>query len=177
MACDRSRKWKPPQSPSAFRGVPSQFQVEVKTTEARAESEPKMLGQTRWITPDYFSVLHMRVIAGELCRNRVDSTTVMVNRSFAELYLSGSTAIGRHLFLPGNSFLSAAEVRGVVGDARETGIDHEPQPTVYWCDASLQPGMFFLVRTRGEPGAMTKRSSAGRSMRSNLSARYTISLR
>jgi putative ABC transport system permease protein len=78
----------------------------------------------------------------------------MINRSFAQLYLGGSAGIGRHLLQPGNPNPSPAEIRGIVGDARETGLDREPPPTVYWCTGAMQPGTFFLVRVRGEPGAM-----------------------
>ena len=52
---------------------------------------------------------------------------------------------------PTNIYLSTSVVRGVVGDARETGLDHEPVPTVYWCATSWQPGVHFLVRAHGDP--------------------------
>src|SRR5262249_13144647 len=82
------------------------------------------------------------------------STTMMVNRSFANTYLSGSAVVGRHLLQIGNAFLKPSEARGIVGDARDNGLDHEPVPTVYWCFAGMQPGTFFLVRTNVEPTAM-----------------------
>lgn len=135
-------------------GVPSQYEIELKTTEGRAESEPKMLAQGRWVTPEYFAVMRIPLVAGEFCRDEPNTFTAMVNRSFANLYLNGSAAIGRHLFRPGNSILSAAEIRGIVGDARETGLEHEPPPTAYWCAASIQPGTYFLVRTHGEANSM-----------------------
>lgn len=140
---------------SSLPGVPNQYQIELKTTEARSESEPKILAQTRWVSPEYFSTLRIPLVAGELCRNQVATTTVMVNRSFANSYWNGSTAIGRHIVQPGNPFLSAAKISGIVGDVRETGLDHAPEPTAYWCNGSMQPGTFFLVRTRGEPTAVS----------------------
>src|SRR5215831_677227 len=132
-------------------GVPGQYEIELKTPEGRAESEPKMLAQGRWVTPEYFSVLRIPLLAGEFCRNELNASTMMVNRTFANLYWNGSAAVGRHVFLPG--YTGAAEIRGIVGDARETGLDREPPPTAYWCSGALQPGTFFLVRTHGEPGA------------------------
>ncbi|MGH9667007.1 MAG: ABC transporter permease, partial [Bryobacteraceae bacterium] len=135
-------------------GIPSQYQIELKTTEGRAESEPKILAQGRWVTPGYFATLHIPVVAGELCRNDLNTTTTMVNRSFANAYFNGSAAIGRHLVQPANSYLPPGEIRGIVGDARETGLDREPVPTVYWCAGTSQPGTFFLVRTRGKPNSM-----------------------
>jgi putative ABC transport system permease protein len=52
--------------------------------------------------------------------------------------------------------MTPGEIRGIVGDAREAGLDREPQPTVYFCNNLLQPGTFFLVRTHGEPSAMAE---------------------
>jgi putative ABC transport system permease protein len=135
-------------------GVPSQYQIELKTTEGRAESEPKMFAQGRWVTPEYFATLRIPILAGELCRGEPGTATAMVNRSFANLYLNGSAAIGRHLVQPSNPYLAAAEIHGIVGDARETGLDREAPPTAYWCAGTIQPGTFFLIRTRGEPNSM-----------------------
>jgi putative ABC transport system permease protein len=48
------------------------------------------------------------------------------------------------------------EIRGIVGDARETGMSNAPAPTVYWCGGNWQPGSYFLVRTHAEPHALTQ---------------------
>ena len=96
------------------------------------------------------------MVAGELCRDEPNTNTTMVNRSFANGYLAGSAAIGRHLVQPANAYLPPGEIRGIVGDARETGLDREPPPTVYWCAGSNQPGTYFLVRTHGEPRSMAE---------------------
>jgi putative ABC transport system permease protein len=93
-------------------------------------------------------------LAGESCRDGVNTSGVMVNRSFANAYLAGSAAIGRHLTQPGN--WPSSEIRGIVGDARESGMDREAAPTVYWCYSMLQPGTYFLVRTHGEPASMAE---------------------
>ncbi|MGH9662292.1 MAG: FtsX-like permease family protein, partial [Bryobacteraceae bacterium] len=135
-------------------GVPREYEIELKTTEGRAESEPKMLAQGRWVTPEYFAVMRIPILAGEFCRDDPNVTTAMINRSFANLYLNGSAAIGRHLVQPGNPYLAPAEIRGIVGDVRETGLDREPPPTAYWCTGATLPGTFFLIRVHGEPGSM-----------------------
>jgi putative ABC transport system permease protein len=135
-------------------GVPSEYQIELKTTEGRAESEPKLLAQGRWVSPEYFDTMRVPIVAGELCREEANANTAMVNRSFAGLYLNGSAAIGRHLVQPDNPYMAEAEIRGIVGDARETGLDREPPPTAYWCNGTIQPGTYFLIRTRGEPNSM-----------------------
>src|SRR5262249_41128696 len=137
-------------------GVPASYSVEMKSVEGRAETEPKMIAQGRAVSPGYFAVMHIPLLGGELCRDDPNTSHMMVNRSFANAYLGGSAAIGHHLTQPGNSYVGTAAIRGVVGDARETGLDREPVPTVYWCFGSNQPGSFFLVRTRGAPQAMAE---------------------
>lgn len=137
-------------------GVPTDYQVEMKSEEGRAETEPKMLAQGRNVTPEYFAAMRIPVLSGELCRYEPNTATMMVNRSFANAYLGGSAAIGHRLSQPGNANVPVSEIRGIAGDARETGLDHAPVPTVYWCFGANGPGTYFLVRTRGEPQAMAE---------------------
>jgi putative ABC transport system permease protein len=138
-------------------GLPNQYQVELKAAEGgghAAEIQPKLLAQARFVTPGYFPALRIPVLAGEMCRDHSDSSSVMVNSSFANFYFGGSGAIGRQLSVPENPNIRPAAIRGVVGDAREIGMDREPVPTVYWCSGSTQPGAYFLLRTQGNPDAM-----------------------
>ncbi len=137
-------------------GVPSEFQVELKTEEGRAETEPKIVTQARAVSPTYFATVQIPLLAGEMCRDEPNVNTMMVNRAFASAYFPGSSPIGRHLTQPGNLYIPTSEVRGIVGDARETGLDREPVPTVYWCISPGQPGTHFLARTHGEPRLMAE---------------------
>jgi predicted permease len=136
-------------------GVPGEYQIEVKTLEGRAETEPKMLAQGRWVTPGYFATMGIPLVAGEPCRDG-GTATAMVNRSFVNSYFAGSQALGRHLVQTGTIYSGQGEIRGIVGDARETGLDREPPPTVYWCATNIAPGSFFLVRTHGDPKSMAE---------------------
>lgn len=137
-------------------GVPNAFQVEVTTEAGRAETEAKMFAEGRWVTPEYFSVMRIPLAAGEPCRDDPGAPTAMVNRSFANAYLQGNAVVGHRLGVPSIPGWTPARVTGIVGDARETGLDRRPVPTVYWCSGSLQPGTFFLARTRVEPAAMAE---------------------
>jgi putative ABC transport system permease protein len=137
-------------------GVPSQYQVELKPLEGRPESEPKILAEERVVTPAYFATLHIPLMAGEMCREEAQTSPMMVNRSFADRYLAGAAAVGRTLTEPANSYIPPSTIRGIVGDAREIGLDREPVPTVYFCSSALQPGTYFLVRTHGAPQALAE---------------------
>lgn len=62
--------------------------------------------------------------------------------------------IGKHLGQPSGAYRPTTVVRGIVGDARERGVDHEPVPTIYYCGLIMQPGLYFLARTHGDPLAL-----------------------
>jgi putative ABC transport system permease protein len=137
-------------------GTANTYQIELRLLEGRAETEPKMLAQSRAVTAGYFATMHIPVLAGELCREQSATAQMMVNRSFANAYLNGAAGIGHHVDQPGNAYVTPAVIRGIVGDAREAGLEHEPVPTVYWCFTANQPGTYFLARTHGDPESMAE---------------------
>jgi predicted lysophospholipase L1 biosynthesis ABC-type transport system permease subunit len=95
-------------------------------------------------------------MAGEMCRPHPGRSVMLVNRSFADRYLGGAKAIGRSLVEPANAYTPPSQIIGIVGDARETGLDREPAPTIYWCSQMSQPGTYYLVRTHGAPKALAE---------------------
>ena len=137
-------------------GIPAAYQVELKVEEGRAESEPKVMVEGRAVSPSYFETVHIPVLAGELCREEVNGYAMMVNRAFANTYFAGSSPVGLHFSQPGSVNIPNSIVRGIVGDARETGLDRAPVPTAYWCITPGEPGTHFLARTHGDPRAMAE---------------------
>jgi putative ABC transport system permease protein len=157
-------------------GVPSQYQTGLRFTEGEQDPEHKIVTESRFITPGYFATMKIPVLSGDLCREpkfisapadptgvqhtAATAVQVVVNRSFADAYPAGSTVIGHHLQAVDNPFLRSSdigEVRGIVGDAREEGMNRPPSPTVYWCfGAPGGPDPFYLVRTRSEPMFMAE---------------------
>jgi len=141
-------------------GVPAKWQTELKLAEGQADPERKIVAESRFVSPDYFATMRIPLLSGELCRETPDSTksiNVLVNRSFANTYLAESTPVGRHLQeVPSSAFLPPGEIRGIVGDAREEGLNREPGPTVYWCTSASGPDPFYLIRTRTDPMAMAE---------------------
>jgi putative ABC transport system permease protein len=137
-------------------GIPSEFELEMKVDEGRAESEPKIIADGRAISPGYFATLGIPLLAGEICREEPGIYTMMVNRTFANRYFPGTSPVGLHLWQPNNMYIPKSVVRGVVGDAREAGMDREPLPTVYWCFGPGQPGTHYIARVHGDPRAMSE---------------------
>jgi putative ABC transport system permease protein len=137
-------------------GVPSSYQVELRVLEGRSETEPKVLAEGRGVSAGYFAAMRIPLLAGEMCRDGSAVQQMLVNRSFANAYFNGTGAIGRHLDQPGDAYTLPAAISGIVGDARESGLDHEPGPVVYWCYGGMQPGTYFIVRTYSDPLAMAE---------------------
>jgi len=135
-------------------GVPLGFQAELQLAEGRAETDPKILSDVHFVTNSYFATMQIPLLSGEMCRD-AGPPQMMVNHSFANTYFGGSEPIGRHLIPPGPA-AQPVEIRGIVGDAREQGLNKPPAPAVYACGASAQPGTFFLLRTHGDPKAMAE---------------------
>ena len=139
-------------------GLPDQYQMELNTVEGRAETEPKMVAQSRAVAPSYFATMRIPLLAGDTCRETLNASGVMVNLLALPTHIwPGRPLSAFHLMQLGSTFFQPSEIRGaIVGDARESGMDREPPPTVYWCYSALQPGTYFLVRTHGDSASMAE---------------------
>jgi predicted permease len=88
------------------------------------------------VSPDYFRVLGVPLLEGRSLASSDSADTPLVavaNQAFAQKYFPGSSPLGHHV-----STIQAdphdpgwAEIVGVVGNVRQTGLDHEVTPTVY----------------------------------------------
>jgi len=135
-------------------GVPSLYQMEFKI-DGKLDPAHRILADTRFVSSGYFGTLHIPLLAGEPCKEASTTSDVVVNRSFANLYLGGTAAIGHTLGDAGGSAFGVnGIVRGIVGDAREEGLNEPPMPTVYPCLSAPNPFPNYLVRVRGNPMAM-----------------------
>jgi predicted permease len=114
----------------------------------------------------YFAALRMQLLQGRIWNmdeNARGDFIAVVNRAFATRYLSSSNALGRQLRIPGltskNHYAVASsqstawrQIIGVVGDARNDGVDHPVVPAIYLpYTAVMLPYVQFLVRTQGDP--------------------------
>ncbi len=146
-------------------GVPGGYQTEFRVVEGQPDPERKTVAESRFVSPGYFSTMNIPLVEGELCRgNTVQSQDnfgvdqLLINRSFANTYLPGPTPLGHHLqIVADNPFLQIhGEIVGVVGDAREDGLNRAPSPVMYWCMSAPLPDPYYLIRTRTAPMALAQ---------------------
>jgi predicted permease len=137
-------------------GVPAQYQLEFKIDNKLEPGHP-ILADSRYVSAGYFAATRIPLLVGEACKQASATSDVVVNRAFANQYLNGSSAIG-HLITGAvyNDFLPQGTIRGIVGDAREEGVNTQPAPTVYSCFSAPNPFPNYLVRTNGDPMAMAE---------------------
>jgi predicted permease len=114
----------------------------------------------------YFAALRIPLLQGRLWNtdeNTRGDFIAIVNGAFATRYLSSSDAVGRQLRIPGlahqnrwaaTSAQSTAwrQIIGVVGDARNDGIDRPVVPAIYLPYTVVIPSnVQYFVRTQGDP--------------------------
>ncbi len=109
--------------------------------------------QIRYVSPDYFRAMGIGLLKGRaFTRSDIDSTTgfFVVNEAFARHYLSGRDPIGANILI-GVMSPSPAKIPivGVVSNARELGIDTEPEPEIYLPGFGLHA--VLLVRSSVAP--------------------------
>jgi predicted permease len=134
-------------------GVPALYQIEFRL-DGSLDPNRKILADARWVSWGYFDTTRIPLLQGESCRRGGPPSDVLVNRAFANLYLGGA-ALGHNIAAAAyNDFSTKGQIRGVVGDAREEGLNTAPVPTVYSCFSAPDPFPNFLVRTHGDPSGL-----------------------
>jgi putative ABC transport system permease protein len=137
-------------------GVPSLYQLQF-SLDGSQDPNRNILADTRFVSQDYFETMQIPIVLGRGCREGSPSKDIVVNRSFAALYLGGSPAPGHLLTQTANSaYVFGGQIVGIAGDAREEGMNTLPMPTVYGCLTAGDPFPNYLVRTNGDPMAMAE---------------------
>lgn len=141
---------------SMMPGVDAINQTEFKI-DGNIDPNDRILADNRFVSAGYFGTMRISQLVGNVCRQSSTTTDVVINRSFANHYFNGTSPVGHLLdYATSNPFLGAATIRGIVGDARENGLDTQPAPTVYTCLSAPNPFPNYLVRTQGDPMAMAQ---------------------
>ncbi len=123
------------------------------------------VAEFRQVTPGYFESIGIPVLKGRALTDADFSRkpeNVVVNETFARLYVGDEDPIGRRVkALDGQPH----EIVGVVGDARQWGLDREASAEIYFSFAQLSLGQeaTLLVRTQADPASLASavRSAIG----------------
>ena len=106
------------------------------------------------VSGDYFRVLQVPVLRGRSCVDdprQLQSTKILVNRSFADRFFEDENPLGRHVVTGAASDARPAEVIGVVSDVRERGLASQVEPMVYVCGLTpYWPDPRYLVRVEDQ---------------------------
>ncbi len=137
-------------------GIAWLYQIEFKI-DGKLEPGHPILADSRDVSAGYFNTMQIALLAGQACRTASTTSDVVVNRAFADRYMSDTSPVG-HLLAGAayNDFMPSGTIRGIVGDAREEGVNNPPVPTVYSCFSAPNPFPNYLVRTEGDPMAMAE---------------------
>jgi putative ABC transport system permease protein len=137
-------------------GLPSLYQVQF-ALDGNQDPNRTIQGDVRTVSQGYFPAMNIPLLRGRACREGSTTKDVVVNRSFAAMYLGDSEAMGHALTQADNAVTGlTGQIVGVVGDAREEGLNTLPIPTVYDCVTAGGPFHYYLVRTHGDPSAMAE---------------------
>lgn len=128
------------------------------------DDENPILVSKMLVGGDYFSAIHIRLIAGRFFNPRDDAPktppVVIVDQTFADKYFSGENPIGKHiLFGWGGS--EWCEVVGVVGAVREMSLAKDAEPTIYAPVAQrasvfVHSNVYMAVRSSGDPAQQSQ---------------------
>lgn len=117
----------------------------------------------RIVAGDYHRAMGIPLLRGRTfdTRDRQDAPRAfVVNEALADEQFPGEDPLGRRLSIPWGEVLEG-EIVGVVGNVRESGLDKEPAPAIYWAYRQTPSSLLNLViRTAGEPTALADQAAA-----------------
>jgi predicted permease len=120
---------------------------------AEGTVQPTQLANIRWISPDYFSTLQQRIVAGRALNDHDRGThNAVISQNAARALWPGRDVVVGRQFRHGDHPVT---VVGVVADSRNTSLRAEPVSMVYvpyWDDPPNAP--YLLVRTKQDPTQM-----------------------
>jgi putative ABC transport system permease protein len=126
----------------------------------RAQGNVSPDEEIRVITPDYFKVLRVQLLAGRFFDQRDNSDApkvVIINRAFARKWFRGKNPIGKRITQedPAKPNVHWMTIVGVVGNVRHRGLDFAPAPEYYLPHAQLPyRGMTLAVRSDQDPRSL-----------------------
>jgi predicted permease len=121
-----------------------------------------------YVTAHFFNVFHIPVVRGRVFTERDDAAAppvVVINQAMAKQFWKNEDPIGHRLIIGsgmGPDFVQAPrEIIGIVADARDAGLNNDPQPTTFIPLSQVRDSymklnnrfmpLSWVARTRVEP--------------------------
>jgi len=111
----------------------------------------------RPITPGYFTAMGIPLLKGRAFDERDGATSrvLIINETLARKFFPGQDPIGQQLIVTWEPQV-ADEIIGIVGDIKETALEQEPNPAVYWPHPrEPYPFMNFVIRAAIDPTTLS----------------------
>jgi putative ABC transport system permease protein len=112
------------------------------------------------VTPDYFRVMRVPLLRGRDFTDRDDAGSTMVavvSEPLARKIFPGEDPVGKHITIWRDEKFPR-EIIGVVGEAKPMGLDSDSMLQIYVPERqdAIWGGMSLVVRTKGDPEALTQ---------------------
>jgi len=102
----------------------------------------------------YFDAMGIRIIRGrtfDLTDDTVGTRAAIINQQMAKLYWPGLDALHRTFHMAGGGNGPAYEVVGIAADVRESNLDQDPIPQMYFSIDDQTPSRFALIARSALP--------------------------
>jgi predicted permease len=115
------------------------------------------LGGWQVVSPRYFDVLDIAVVAGRTFTDADDRTqapVVVINELMARQFWPGESPLGRYLLIgegagPEFEETTPRQIVGIAGDVRHVGLEWPPRPTAYVPLAQLPANQLSVLNRNG----------------------------
>jgi predicted permease len=124
-------------------------------TPADAEEAPR--ARIRFVSPDFFSVLGVRLVAGREFTDadgRDGEPVAIISQSIAQRYFPNGAALNRHLLSTDPQPTPLGRIVGIVADVDDQNISARPAMTFYRPIQQTGFGGRLFVRTTSDPRAL-----------------------
>jgi putative ABC transport system permease protein len=116
------------------------------------------VAEYRLITPDYFRAIGIPLLKGRVFTDGdgpQGQVHIVINETLAKRFFPDEDPLGKRLLVLDDK---PHEIIGVVGDARQWGLDRPPDPEIYFSYAQIafSASATLVIRTSVEPASLSE---------------------
>lgn len=116
------------------------------------------VAEYRLISPEYFNAIGIPILKGRVFTEAdkpQSEVPIIINETLARRFFPNEDPVGKRLLVLDEK---PHEIIGVVGDARQWGLDRPPDPEIYfsYTQIAFGPDTTLVVRTNVEPASLSE---------------------